>query len=584
MKNQEYYLSKSALSVLQKRYFKEGEDWVGLCDRVSRAIAKSEQQYNKFFEVMVNRLFLPNTPALINAGTEVGQLAACFVLPVEDSIEGIFNSIKNAALIHKSGGGTGFSFSRLREANTKVKSTNGVASGPVSFMEVFNAATGAIKQGGVRRGANMGLLRVDHPDIMEFITCKKNTKNLTNFNISVAITDEFMNAVDKDENFELISPVNGETIATVKAKKIFDAIAHYAWLNGEPGIVFIDEINMYNPTPLMGDIEATNPCGETPLLPNEACILGSIDISKHVISNKLDTNMLSETIVAAVVMLDNMITFSKYPLPEIEEAVNATRKIGLGVMGWADTLAKLGIPYESEKALSLAHEVSLFIQYQSHTVSKKLADSFGGYPVCVEEVLERNATVTTIAPTGSISMIADCSSGIEPFFSLAYTKTVIDGTEYNYINETLVNKLTELELWNEDVEKEVLKTGSIQNIESIPDNIKTIFKTAQEISPEQHVKMQAAFQEWVDNAVSKTINLPSTATEEDVKNIYMLAWKLKCKGITVYRDGSRESQVLSIGYSPKEVKDHACPECGVQIEHKEGCALCPSCGWTVCST
>jgi len=571
-----YPISDSALSVLTKRYFKPDENWESLCLRVTKALAPNQLEVQKmYFKIMYDRDFLPNTPCLINAGTSIGQLMACFVLPVEDSIDGIFSSIKNAAIIHKSGGGTGFSFSRLRESNTRVQSTNGIASGPISFMEVFNAATGAIKQGGVRRGANMGMLRIDHPDIQSFIECKSDTKQLTNFNISVAITSKFMEAVQKDKPFDLISPFTNTVIKTVRAKELWDKIAHFAWLNGEPGIIFIDEVNKYNPTPLAGDMEATNPCGEQPLLPYEACVLGSINLA-HVVEQENWQERLREITDIATCMLNSIIDYSTYPLPEIERMVKTNRKVGLGIMGWADMLMKLKIPYDSEMAIHLANEVMSTIYAESKHISGILAETTGIHAPSMSTL---NATTTTIAPTGSISMIADCSSGIEPAFSLAYTKTVIDGTPYQYINQYLKAALEEVGLWTEKIEKEVLRSGSIQHIEEIPQDIKDVYKISHEISPTDHIKMQAAFQVWVDNAVSKTINLPKSATEDDVKNAYLFAYDNKCKGITVYRDGSRESQILSVGYKQKR---KTCPECNGKIVHESGCVTCVECGWAVC--
>jgi len=898
-------LSQNALAVLQKRYFKDGEDWERLCKRVSNALTADPKLQEKYFDMIYNLDVLPNTPTLINAGTELQQLSACYVLPVGDDIVSIFDAVKNAAIIHKSGGGTGFSFSNLREAGSKVKSTSGISSGPVSFMRVFNEATGAIKQGGVRRGANMGILDISHPDIEEFIACKADTKQLTNFNISVGITDEFMEKAINKKQFNLVSPHTGEVVKEVDAERLLQMIAEYAHKNGEPGVIFLDTIEEANPTPHLGRIKATNPCfagymrlltangrfqfrhilreveiiggdgkvhtatiqktgekhcvelilsdhekivctpdhvflangisptkaedmlmkkltphltrvsherydkylaygfaqgdgnmtrlnssahtgieinigaldadvvrkvksfstlrgsgrarywpnvkdeliargfcpktlpervlptkfhncfdgretraflcglfsangsvisdsrvalkttcrelaeevrsalrafeissyittnkekkvkfsngeyvcktsydlnigryssilafsqiigflqdykteklktllskrapkvvainylekpigvydfsmpschwgvvegyvahncGEIPLLPNEACNLASINLNHCITSHGIDKEKLIDLTTFAVLMLNDIIDANKYPLKEIQEAVKKTRKIGLGVMGFADILTKLDIPYASHKGILMASDIMSTVAETAGEVSEYLGKVIGVYPEC-NGVARTNATLTCIAPTGSISMIADCSSGIEPLFSLAYTKTVIDGESMMYVNNTLKQKLESMALWTPKIEKHIMSTGSIQAIPDIPREIKEVFRTAQEIPLEWHIKMQATFQKYVDNAVSKTINLRSDATVEDVMFAYKLAWEQKCKGITVYRDGSRESQVLSIGYSPKDIKYHKCPECSAKVEHVEGCVTCMSCGWSVC--
>ena len=572
-------LSKNALSLLEKRYFLPGETWEGLIHRVVTTISKNRKTQEKYATMMYNLDFLPNTPCLINAGARTGQLMACFVLPIEDDMDSIFDGIKHAALIHKSGGGTGFSFSRLREAGAKVASTEGISSGPVSFMRVYNEATGAVKQGGVRRGANMGILSVTHPDIREFITCKKDLKQLTNFNISVAVSTDFMEAYRNDEDYALISPHSKLPVKTESAREIMRLIAQCAHENGEPGVVFIDEINKYNPTPHLGTIEATNPCGEQPLLPYEACVLGSINLANMVKDGKVNEEKLTDITAFATLFLDDVITTSIYPLERVKTMVTATRKIGLGVMGWADMLAQLSIPYDSPEAIQLSNQVMELISITAKEVSNVLGEQMLPYPANKSYIQCRNATVTTIAPTGSISMIADCSSGIEPYFSLAYTKTVLDGEEFKYINPYLQKVLTEKGLWNDKVEKTVLKTGSIQGIAEIPEDIRNVFKIAKEISPTTHIDMQAEFQKNVDNAVSKTINLPKSATVEEIEQIYLHAYETKCKGITVYRDGSRDVQVLSIGYS---AKSGVCPECGSKVDHAEGCVSCKACGWAVC--
>ena len=574
-------LTDNALKVLKKRYYRKDdngnllEDWQQMLDRVAENIAAGDSELKtKFFNLMDSGYFLPNSPTLMNAGGDIQQLSACFVLPIEDSMDSIFESIKNAALIHKSGGGTGFSFSRLREANARVRSTNGVSSGPISFLKVFNAATDAVKQGGTRRGANMAILNVEHPQILDFIVCKEDTKELTNFNLSVGISDTFMQAVAQDDEYDLISPNTGKQVSKLKASDVFSLIVDMAYKNGEPGIVFLDRINRANPTPAVGKIESTNPCGEQPLLPNEACNLGSINLSLLIKDNSIDFEKLREVVRDSVDFLDSVIDQSRYPLPQIDEMARSNRKIGLGVMGWADFLFQLGIPYASDLAIDLAAKIMEAIDYEAKQRSMEIAVSKGSFPNFPQSTYAmgdvertpilkdwdgllseiqtkgiRNATLTTIAPTGTISMIADTSSGVEPQFSLAYVKTVMDGEKLFYVNKHFENELTKRGLMSKELLEKVTECGSIQHLDEIPQDLKTVFQTAHDISPEWHIRMQAAFQAYTDNAVSKTINFPNSASVEDIRSAYELAYLLGCKGVTVYRDGSRENQVLSIGSS-----------------------------------
>ena len=565
-------LSDNALRVLERRYLrKNGNGEVvetpdEMFRRVARHIAEAEGSYSgagqvqemekAFYTLMTELKFLPNSPTLMNAGTELGQLAACFVLPVEDSMEGIFDSLKHAALIHKSGGGTGFSFSRLRSKDSRVGSTGGVASGPVSFMRIFNTATEQVKQGGTRRGANMAMLRVDHPDIMEFIYSKTADRELVNFNISVALTEEFMEALEHRSTYPLISPMTGKEVGRLRAADVYGAIINQAWENGDPGIIFLDIMNRDNPTPEIGEIESTNPCGEQPLLPFEACNLGSINLAQFVIHEDdkpgIDKKGLGEVVRLAVRFLDNAIDMSRYPLERITEMARGNRKIGLGVMGFADMLFQMGIPYNSDRALSLAEEVMGFIQEESKRASIALAEERGVFPNFEKSIFKgkpgcryRNATATTIAPTGTLSIIAGCSSGVEPLFGLSFVRNVMDNDQLLEVNPYFEAVAKKRDFYSRELMEQLAREGTLTEIEEVPADVKEVFVTAHDVSPEWHIRMQAAFQKHTDNAVSKTVNLPKDATPDDVRRVYDLAYELGCKGVTIYRDGSRDRQVLS---------------------------------------
>ncbi|MDD5423081.1 MAG: vitamin B12-dependent ribonucleotide reductase, partial [Candidatus Omnitrophica bacterium] len=566
-------LSENARKVLEKRYLKRDDDGKvietpeELFHRVASNIATADKYYGKtdeqvaraereFFDMMANLEFLPNSPTLMNAGRDLQQLSACFVLSIDDSMESIFGTIKDTALIHKSGGGTGFSFSRLRAKNSPVRSTGGISSGPVSFMKVFNSATQAVKQGGTRRGANMGILRVDHPDIIEFVTCKESDKEITNFNISVAITEDFIKRAIKGEDYDLIDPHTKKCVQKLNARKVLDLIIRMAWKNGEPGIVFIDRINRDNPTPKAGEIESTNPCGEQPLLPYESCNLGSINLARMISSGEIDWKKLGNTVIKAVHFLDNVIDMNCYPLKRIEDTTKSNRKIGLGVMGFADMLLMLGVSYDSENATQMAEKIMKFILETSQAASRNLAAERGAFQNFRGSIYDvpgarplRNATLTTIAPTGTLSIIANCSSGIEPVFAISYIRNILDNTKFVEVHPYFEEVAEKRSFYSTELMNIIAEKGTVRGLDQVPEDAQKLFVTAHDIEAVWHIKMQAAFQKYTNNAVSKTVNLPTEATTEDVYSIYMLAYETGCKGVTIYRDKSREEQVLNISGS-----------------------------------
>jgi ribonucleoside-diphosphate reductase alpha chain len=630
-------LTENSLRVLEKRILARDhhgrvvETPEEMFRRVARSVSRADLEYGSptdaaaaeqsFFEIMSNLEFLPNSPTLMNAGRNLAQLSACFVLPVEDSMESIFDTLRDTALIQKSGGGTGFSFSRLRPKEDTIESTHGVSSGPVSFVRLYNFATEVTKLGGKRAGANMAILRIDHPDIEEFIAAKTNPLELNTFNISVAVTDDFMEKVQGGKHYDLINPRTREVVKQLDAREVLDRIVESAWRNGEPGVIFIDRINRDNPTPDLGQIESTNPCGEQPLLPYESCVLGSINLARFYREGAVDYDRLKEVVRLGVHFLDNIIDVSEYPIPAIANVTKLNRKIGLGVMGWADLLILLEIPYDSEDAIRLAEEIMSFISREALSASVELARKRGPFPRWFQESVyrdsrdqqagslrsqvrsqeRRNATATTVAPTGTISLIANCSSGIEPIYSIAYRRLSFESEQMTFVHPLFEDFARKHGFYNETLIKHSAESGSVHDIREVPPEARRVFTTTHEIDPEWHVRMQAAFQKHIDAAVSKTINFPANATVDDVMRAYLLAHELGCKGITVYRDGSREKQVLSTemenmiepltlaSASHAEMErpenqllaKNICPECGQALRHNGGCLYC-DCGFSVC--
>ena len=567
-------LTPQAITILEKRYLKKDaqgkviESPEEMFWRVARNVAEAERFYGNrtspeelseiFFRMMASLDFLPNSPCLMNAGRDLQQLAACFVLPVEDSLDSIFETVKQTALIHQSGGGTGFSFTHLRPKDDTVQSTGGMASGPLSFMRVFNMATEVIKQGGTRRGANMGVLRVDHPDIMEFITVKQKPYEMLNFNLSVGITKAFMEALEKDDQYGLINPRTKKEVSRIRAKEVLETIVSAAWETGDPGILFLDRINESNPTPELGEMESTNPCGEVPLLPYEPCVLGSINLSQMVKKGdkgwEADFEKIRRTVRDAVHFLDNVIDMNQYPLPQIDQMAKGNRKIGLGVMGLAHFFIRLGIPYNSQKALEVVKGLMSFIQYQARARSIELAEERGVFPNYKGSIYDRsggmrlrNATVTTIAPTGTLSLLANCSSGIEPLFAIQYTRRALEGMEFQVMDPLFIELGEKEGFLKQELIQSITEGASLKDLSQVPKDVKELFVTTFEISPVWHIKIQATFQEYTDNAVSKTINFPRDATKEEVREAFVMSYQERCKGITIYRSGSKGGQVLTCG-------------------------------------
>jgi len=603
-------LTDNAREVLRRRYLKKdvsgslAETPEALFRRVAGAVARAEKPYGGtdavrrartlFTDALFGLEFLPNSPTLMNAGRRLGQLAACFVLPIDDSIDSIFAALRDTARIHQSGGGTGFSFSRLRPEGERVASSGGVSSGPLSFMRVFNAATEAVNQGGFRRGANMAILRVDHPDVLRFISAKSDPNELRNFNISVALTRDFMEALQADSSYDLVNPKTGAVARRLRAADVYDRIIDSAWQSGEPGVIFLDAINADNPTPDLGEIESTNPCGEQPLLPYEACVLGSVNLSLCVRDGRLDAARLRRMTRTGIRFLDDCVDASRFPLRRITRIVHANRKIGLGVMGFAEFLIRLGTRYDSEEALVAADEVMRIVADEAAKESRLLARERGPFPNFDRTVYaergdppQRNATLTTVAPTGTISIIAGTSSGIEPLFSVAFTRNVLGGTRLTEVNALFVEMARDQGLDTDPLVRRIARTGSVADVTEVPKEMRRLFRTSHDIAPEWHVRIQAAFQKHVDNAVSKTVNLPASATRQDVRKILDLARRLSCKGVTIYRDQSRPEQVLETGIADTADKATvatvgSCSQCGSDLIALAGCSVCRSCGYSRC--